>query len=585
MDSSERRQKILIEDYIKAYFRKNQGMRLGEASVISNKVHGNNPRTPGTIQIYTDLDAGRHYMENPEEGRFIHLDVFHEPASLDPVYVARHIKKGIEKYFSILRDENITEYPKDAVAKYIKTLCQAIQIKTSGGQGTVYNLANRDTELVAEKERIPQSHVHLLFSIDPKYYNSILYIVDSVEQAILNQGYEIRRVESIKHCLKTSTEESDSGFGITLPGFNSPEAEMYRAAQNRLQIILDLASAFGNIENAALFLESMTSTKSIFLGSFARKHREGSLNQTLLELSNLNLIKKGKFTYVLTKEGQEIKEFIRAHQKELEAQVRKSIRRYQIVRHNYKSYRNSRLKSRKNRLTDHKKVVGLNEGMWVSDIAVPETIIKATARTFHGGTPPVRIKKEDLKVYGQKSFAPIDTCLAIDCSGSMVGEKIKAVTYLARHFLLTAKEKISVVTFQETIANVVVPFTKNYQKLDEGLASIEPNGLTPLAKGIYESVQHIKNKKARNPLLVLITDGIPNYPLWSTDAKKDALKAAELIAENKIRLVCIGVIPNEDFMAELARIGQGNLYVVDQLDKNSLLDVVTQEWAEYKYSR
>lgn len=192
------------------------------------------------------------------------------------------------------------------------------------------------------------------------------------------------------------------------------------------------------------------------------------------------------------------------------------------------------------------------------------------------------IKKKDLKLYGKKSFAPIDTCISIDCSGSMVGGKIRAVAYLAEHFLLTSKEKVSVVAFQETGARVVVPFTKNYQKLQDGLRTIQPEGLTPLAKGIVKSIELIKRKRARNPLLVLITDGIPNYPLWTIDAKLDALKAAAMIAENKIRLVCIGVIPNESFMEDLASEGNGNLYIVDELNRNSLVDVVTQEWKQYK---
>jgi len=166
----------------------------------------------------------------------------------------------------------------------------------------------------------------------------------------------------------------------------------------------------------------------------------------------------------------------------------------------------------------------------------------------------------------------------------MVGEKIRAVSYLAEHFLLTSKEKVSVVSFQEMDSRIVVPFTKNHQKLQDGLRTLQPQGLTPLAKGIVTSIELIRRKRARNPLLVLITDGIPNFPLWTTDAQKDALKAAEMIANNKIRLVCIGVIPNEDFMKKLTATGQGNLYIVDELDKNSLVDVVTHEWEQYKYS-
>lgn len=586
MNQEERRRKMLLEAYLTSYFRENQGLRLGESTVISNKVHGNHPDYPGTIHIYTNLDAGRHYLKNNSENDTIHMDVFHEAASLDPVYVARRVKTGLEDYLFLLHEQDRNGFPKDAVRKKSQTLCQAIYLKTAGGYGTVYDFAHRQVELVPAKARKPQNHVHLLFSMDTRFYNGILFIAEAVELAILNQGYEIRRVEKIEHCRKPSVDESDRAMGIALPGFNTPDSKKHRTRQNQLQIILDLSDSFGSIENAARFLESLTKTKNLFLGSHARKHKDGSLAQTLLELSHAGLVKKGPLSsFMLTEEGQTLRDFIRAHQKELEAQVRKSIRRYKISHHHYKSWRHSQLKARQNQLIDPKKIVARKEQAWISDIAIPETIVKAAIRTFPANLSTLRIKKEDLMVYGQKSHAPIDTCLAIDCSGSMTGDKIKAVDYLARHFLLTSKEKISVVTFQETTSKIAVPFTKNYQKLEEGLSSIVPGGLTPLAKGIVACAGLIKNKKSRNPLMVLITDGIPNYPLWTTDAKKDALKAVKMIAENKIRLVCIGVLPNEDFMTELAEAGRGNLYIVEALNQNSLLDVVSREWADYKYSR
>ncbi len=582
MEYSERHRRMTLEHYLSAYFVKNQGVRLGETTVLSHKVHGNDPKAPGEIRIYTDQDAGRYYLKENDDNLVLHMDVFHEPASLDPVYVARRIWQGVESYFLQLRDENRTEYSKDKVTELTRNLAQRIILRTAGGTGNIFELSSRSVELVPEKARKPETHVHLLFSVEPKFFDSLLFIADAVEQAIGNQGFEIRRVEKIIHCEKEMETKSGLGIGLGLPGFNSPEAQGYRAQQNRLQIIMNLAGAFGSVEDAARFLESLTTAGNIFLGSFAKKHGDGDLKQTLLDLSNQNLVKKGRFAFILTDEGKAIRDFIRNHQKELEAQVRKSIRRYQIVKHNYRTYRNSELKSRKSQLTDHKKVVNQVDQAWVSDIAIPETVVSASARSYLEGEPRMTIKKKDIKVFGKKSFAPIDTLIAIDCSGSMVGEKIRAVSYLAEHFLLTSKEKVSVVAFQETGARVVVPFTKNYQKLQDGLRTIQPEGLTPLAKGIVESINLIKKKRARNPLLILITDGLPNYPLWTIDAKKDALKAAGMIAENKIRLVCIGVIPNESFMEELASIGQGNLYVVDELDKNSLVDVVTQEWKQYK---
>ncbi|HBQ26098.1 MAG TPA: magnesium chelatase, partial [Syntrophomonas sp.] len=61
----------------------------------------------------------------------------------------------------------------------------------------------------------------------------------------------------------------------------------------------------------------------------------------------------------------------------------------------------------------------------------------------------------------------------------------------------------------------------------------------------------IKDNRVKNPLLVLITDGIPNTPLWTLDAKADALEAATHIKENKIRLICIGVESNRNFLEKL----------------------------------
>jgi len=583
MDSSERHKRLTLENYLTAYFMKNQGVRLGETTVVSCKVHGNDFKAPGEIHIYTDQDAGRYYLQHSEDNLVLHMDVFHEPATLDPVYVARRVWKGLDNYLNKLRDENRSEYSKEKVKKLSRILAKNIVLRTSGGKGNVADLAEGKYE--PEKSKKPQTHVHLLFSVEPKYYDSLLFVADAVEQAIMQQGFEIRRVDKIVHTEKELDERSGFGIGIGLPGFNSPEAREHRFRQNRLQIIMNLASAFGSIEDAARFMESLTPTGNIFLGSFAKKHSDGDLKQTLLDLANSGLVERRRFAFILTEEGKALRDFMRDHQKELEAQVRKSIRRYQIVRHNYRTFKNTELKSKKAELTDHKKVVGWSEQAWVSDIAIPETVVNASARSYLEGQPHLTIDKKDIRVFGKKSFAPIDTCIAIDCSGSMVGEKIRAVSYLAEHFLLTSKEKVSIIAFQEQNARVAVPFTKSYQKLQDGLRTIQPEGLTPLAKGIVESVELIKKRRARNPLLVLITDGIPNFPLWTLDAQKDALKAAEMVAENKIRLVCIGVIPNETFMKQLAAAGKGNLYIVDELDKNSLVDVVTQEWEQYKYNK
>ena len=75
MDRTQRRHRMTLENYLTSYFMKQQGVRLGETTVISGKVHGNDPAAPGLIRIYTDENAGRYYLQR-EEGDFVlHMDV------------------------------------------------------------------------------------------------------------------------------------------------------------------------------------------------------------------------------------------------------------------------------------------------------------------------------------------------------------------------------------------------------------------------------------------------------------------------------------------------------------------------------
>lgn len=189
----------------------------------------------------------------------------------------------------------------------------------------------------------------------------------------------------------------------------------------------------------------------------------------------------------------------------------------------------------------------------------------------------MRIQKDDLHYYEKKSYIPIDICLLIDASGSMAGDKRQAACYLAEHLLLTGKEKVAVVTFQERSSKVVVPFTRNERILRRGLSTINPAGLTPLADGIMTALNLIKDTRVRNPLLVLITDGVPNTPLWTLDAKADGLEAAGRIANSNVRFICIGVESNRYYLEKVADRAQGVLYLVDDLNKENLINIVKAE--------
>jgi magnesium chelatase subunit D len=281
---------------------------------------------------------------------------------------------------------------------------------------------------------------------------------------------------------------------------------------------------------------------------------------------------------LFTRKGTKLKEYIFNHKCELETEIRRNMRRAP----GGGSSRFRRLGQIEQKVvqvefTNHNKTVNDPNRNWSGDLAVPQTVVQALINGYQRGDDKLSIKKEDLHFYDKKSYVPIDVCLLIDASGSMAGDKRQAACYLAEHLLLTGKEKVSVVTFQERSSSVVVPFTRNQRVLSKGLSTISPAGLTPMADGIMTAVKLIKNSRVRNPLMVMITDGIPNTPLWTMDAKADAMTAASHVEENKIRFICIGDESNRIYLEKLVNRAKGALYLVDDLNKDNLINIVRYE--------
>ena len=77
----------------------------------------------------------------------------------------------------------------------------------------------------------------------------------------------------------------------------------------------------------------------------------------------------------------------------------------------------------------------------------------------------------------------------------------------------------------------------------------------------------------KNPLIILITDGIPTVSLWSSDPINDAVLAAGKISDKKINFCCIGLQPNKDCLIKVTNAAKGKLYVLDELNREVLVEV------------
>lgn len=579
-----------VGNYLSLYFGQNQGVRLGESTVVSRKAHARMPekRLKGQIKILLNRDAGKTFLDFVDEDQVVHIDVYHKEGEIDPVAVARVIFQAIDENF--LEKDPMLKYNEDERFRMVMEYANKIYVTTSMGRGVLHDLCQNIVKPYIEGEE-GRDHVHILARFNREEYYMVYIIAEAVEELVIASDVKLAKVRNINHGNQKQKQEDFSGY-IKIPWkkIRGQNAMALPDKENVNQLIIKMAEKFGGVEEIQEFMESYSTNIFKRKGIDQQKKKWGDVEEFVQQLEELEIIQNTPFGKVLTRNGAKLKDFVVNHKCELETEIRKNIRKIPAKGSSrFKKLGEVNQNSSHIEFTNRNKTINNPYKNWSGDLAVPETIVQAKKNSMMRGDKRLTIQKEDLHFYSKKQYIPIDVCLLIDASGSMAGDKRQAACYLAEHLLLTGKEKVAVVTFQERSSRVVVPFTRNQRVLSKGLASISPAGLTPLADGIMTAVNLIKENRVRNPLLVLITDGIPNSALWTLDPKADALEAAAHIPDNKIRLICIGVESNSQYLEKLANRAHGSLYLVDDLNRDNLINIVryekknmTESHAKYK---
>ncbi|MGE5423666.1 MAG: vWA domain-containing protein [Ignavibacteriales bacterium] len=562
----------VVGNYLNIYFGQQQGVRLGESSVVSLKVHRTAPQKKGHVRILVNRDAGQKFLDYIDPGQVVHISIYHEPGLVDPRKVAKLIFWAIEEY--ITEEYSDLGYQEDVKFKHAVDYALKIQVTTGAGQGLVYDLFQGQIESVENDESLNQ--IRILAKLRSDQYGVILAIVEAVEEAVAAEGLGLLKVAKISHAKDKEPDDSLSNF-LSSPFRKTKNIPYLTMKESQNQLIVKMAGKFGSIEELDDFLASYSANFFERKSRDEQKRKWGELEQYTRQLEDMGIIKQTIMGPALTKEGKDLREYILHNKCELESELRRTLRRSAKSSGRFHKIGENNPKVARVQFQNRNKVKRVKDDKWAGNLAVPSTVVHAKRSSLLRHEERISFTRDDLHVYGKRSYMPMDICLLIDASASMAGEKRQAACFLAEHLLLTGREKVGVVTFQEMNAELVVPFTRNQKTLEKGLRQIRPGGLTPLAVGIVTSVEAITASRLENPLLILISDGMPNFPLWSFDAKQDALEAAQKIAENRIRLVCIGVESNQEFLRELAEVGRGNLYVVDDLNQSNLIDIVRYE--------
>jgi Ca-activated chloride channel homolog len=174
-----------------------------------------------------------------------------------------------------------------------------------------------------------------------------------------------------------------------------------------------------------------------------------------------------------------------------------------------------------------------------------------------------------------------------DCSGSM-GHKLDKSRLAVAQFFKTAnpEDEFFLVQFNDT-ANLIQPFTRNLEEIQNRLAFTPSKGRTALLDGVYLGLHEMK--KGHNPrkALLIISDGGDNNSRYTEGEIKGLVKEAD------VQIYAIGIYeagpgrgrtPEEAsgpaLLTEIAEQTGGRQYQVDNL--NELPDVASKIGVELR---
>ena len=181
-------------------------------------------------------------------------------------------------------------------------------------------------------------------------------------------------------------------------------------------------------------------------------------------------------------------------------------------------------------------------------------------------------KKEQDIVQFSSEDAPLSVGIVFDCSGSM-GNKLEKSRQAVAQFSKTAnpEDEFFLVQFNDT-AELVVPFTRNLEEIQNRLTFTQSKGRTALLDAIYLALHEMKKAKNPRKAVLVISDGGDNSSRYTENEIKSKVKEAD------VQIYAIGIYeaigarsrtPEElsgpGLLTEIAEQTGGRQYAVENL--------------------
>jgi Ca-activated chloride channel family protein len=175
--------------------------------------------------------------------------------------------------------------------------------------------------------------------------------------------------------------------------------------------------------------------------------------------------------------------------------------------------------------------------------------VTATVTDRHGRFVP-GLRREDFRIFEDgveqpvthfsSERVPVSLGIALDTSGSMDGEKIRAARHALNRFLfdlLDRNDEVFLYRF-DSHPRLVEPWTTSRDRISSELGRIVPKGGTALYDTVAEAVPMAQSGRHKKKALVVISDGN------DTSSQTDVQSVKQMIRETEVLVYAVGIDGN-----------------------------------------
>ena len=190
----------------------------------------------------------------------------------------------------------------------------------------------------------------------------------------------------------------------------------------------------------------------------------------------------------------------------------------------------------------------LQPGESPADLSVIGTLCAAAPyQQTRGANGSLKFDWDDLRLRKRSRKTGLSLMMIVDSSASMRANDsmstTKGIMEALFEDLYLRRDKLGIITFRHTNAEVVLPLSYNLREAVHSIEALPVGGRTPLAAGLDLGIRLLMQEKRKNretlPVMLVFSDGRPNVSCFGGDPLDEAMFYAGEVKRQGIQAILV----------------------------------------------